>query len=908
MSFLKKTIGFMAVLAVFPAAFAATARPSIITTASSRLPTMTAQISGTASTANSTSTATTLATQECVEAYTSCLKGAEVCGSNFEECTNKTLFFSKKALCASTLMQCSTTGITNLFGSATQTAFANKNTAGDYIYPTDGSTLGQMIEAAHISNRYDTSQCVRRYTTCLKKDDVCGADFELCTSNTEFKKQKLFCESTLARCQDDGLKELFGTTSASANPTASSRIGIMVTEGAALAAVNAVATCYKVADTCILNACAQNPHKCKEGSSRNLVNTAQQIITDAEGNTNTIIEKVYAVDAVERSEIAGYIKNACQDTIGANKYCYATFIGNGAMPTNAQLKDEDNRGEIYAEAYSSRMNSSMMSKIDDLIEQFEQKTIKQCRDTLVSCAMKSCGNGYGSTCYSTAFNPANSYKTVAFSKGSSTDPWDQITTGCSAVVNNDNYCKYAVATFDTSVGMVMFEDSNSLMNKVFPKADGSKNDPIGAIAELDAKLSTSYSQAGLDQMKRQCQTVATGCVKTMCGADYTNCYRNRTDVYSTLTQTDSDSFNKSMNKVGGVLDYTVVLGLCLNTVKNNPVCEEHIRSEAARTAVGQGTASVWGGATSTRDGWLGAGVYSATESTSTYQDIDADGNLLCTTMANGGGQIARCDDVSGLYIYPYMISETSYNIAQAERTIFRDLVYDLEKEAQAIYNSKLTKQQNLCLQGNNGGIVGTKDLGGTFQWVKLRNNKVPKEYTTKGLTTNQFVSSNELYGSFCRIRVTLQSDDKKIQDAISSGKDWGTAYFAAGDTFTCGSWIPEKALTDISNRVAAEKSGTNADGSLKSGQKWAVAGTSLLGAIGGGVGMNALQNGKLGGLLGTVKQVDTPRAKNLKDCITKIDESMRGITDTSQSYELTEELIGTGTDAVTCRTYKATTR
>ncbi|MDR0726924.1 MAG: hypothetical protein LBF37_02570, partial [Rickettsiales bacterium] len=833
-------------LAVVPAAFAATARPSVLGTASARLPTLTASINSAATA--SASTATTLATNECVDAYTSCLKSAEICGQNFEECTNKTLFFSKKSLCASTLMQCNTAGITSLFGSATQTAFANKNATGDYIYPTDGSVLGQMIEAAHISNRYDTSSCVRRYTTCLKKDDVCGADFELCTSNTEFKKQKLFCESTLARCQNDGLTELFGTTSMAANPTAGSRIGIMISEGASLAAVNAVATCYKVADQCILNACALNPYKCKEGSNRILVSSVDTINED--GTTTTTNN--YGTDAVNRNEISGFIRNACADTIGGNKFCYATFLGNGAMPTNSQLQDEDNRGDIYAEAYSSRMNDSMRSKIDDLIEKFEKKTKQRCQDAIVSCGMRSCGEGSGAACYASAFNAANTIKGVT-NPSTLTD----IKYGCEAVVNNDTACKYSAATFQITTGMLSFLDTN-LFDVLFTSPDDTritKPDPVGAVAALNAKLSLSYNQAALDTMKRQCQTVATGCVKTMCGADYTNCYRNRTDVYSNLTNTDSDSFNKSMNKVGGVLDYTVVLGLCLNTVKTNPVCEEHIKSEAARARAGRDVTSVWGGATSARDGWLGASTYSATETTSTYQDMDADDNLLCTTAANGSGQIARCDDVSGLYIHPYMISESAYNIARAESTIFRDLVFDLEKEAQAIYNSKLTKQQNLCLQGNNGGIIGTKDLGGTFQWVKLRNNKVPASYSTKGLETKQFVASNELYGSFCRIRVTLQSDDKKIQDAISAGKDWGTAYFAAGDTFTCGSWIPEKELTNISQAVGDEAKSEAKRGDSRT-RTWMTLLGTVVGGAGGAIATNALQKGSLGGLLGTTNKTD----------------------------------------------------
>lgn len=848
MFFLKKIIGFVAVLVVVPASFAVTARPSMITNASSRMPTVTTQINGnTSSSTGTTATISILADKDCIDAYTECVKGADVCGPGFEECTNNTLFFGKKPACASTLMQCKASGINSLFGTNSITALSYKNSAGEYGYPTSGSVLGQMIGAAYINYRYDTATCVKKYTGCLKKDDVCGSDFELCTSNSEFRTQKIFCDSTLARCQNEGKSELFGSTNTTSNPTATSRLGVMISEGAALAAVNAVATCYKVADQCILNACAKNPYECKEGSSHALVDAAgNTFIADP---TTTVTPYVTDTGAVNKAEIAGFLKNSCFDTIGANKFCYATFIGNGVMPTNAQLRDEDNKDTIYSDAYSSRMNDSMKSKIDDLITKFDKKTKNQCRDTIVSCAMRSCGGGSGAACYASAFAPANTIKGV-------TNPSTlaDIKTGCEVVVNNDTYCKYAVATFQSATGVLDFL-SGSLFDVLFTSADdttATNPDAVTAVATLNSKLSLSYNQSSLDGMKKQCQQIATGCVKSMCGADYSSCYRNRTDVYSALTDTGDAAFDKSMNKVGGVLDHTVILGLCLNTVKNNPVCEEHIKAEAARRSTNASTADSWGtGVTDTRGGWLGAGTFGATLTGDTIQDVDSDGNLLCTTGANGAGDSGRCDSASGSYIYPKMVSESAYNITQTERSVFKDLIYDLEVEAQAKYNAKLTKQQNMCMSDNNGGIIGSRENGSTFMWVKLKNAKVPASYATSGLKNNQFVASNDIYGSFCRVRVTLQSDDKYIQDAINSGKDWSTAYFATGDTFTCGSWIPGSELENISKQVAGAKTGTNSDGDLKKGQKWLTAGTTILGAIGGGIGMNELQKGSLGGLLGT---------------------------------------------------------
>ena len=178
--------------AIVPANPAPTARPSIITNAvTTRMPNMTASLRPTTNTNTGTGTGGGIVTMgdiECIDAYTDCTRGADACGTNFEECTNKTLFFGKRPYCTSVLLQCPATAIHQLFGINNIASLADMNAAGEYVYPTDGSILGTMIAAAAINNRLNTQDCVRRYTNCLKRDDICGADFELCTSNNEFKR------------------------------------------------------------------------------------------------------------------------------------------------------------------------------------------------------------------------------------------------------------------------------------------------------------------------------------------------------------------------------------------------------------------------------------------------------------------------------------------------------------------------------------------------------------------------------------------------------------------------------------------------------------------------------------------------------------------------------------------------
>ena len=874
MNFLKKTVGFMAVFCAIPAAFALTARPSVVGTASSRLPTMTAYINAVSGATSSSSTSNLLDNVECIDAYTSCLKGADVCGANFEECTNKVLFHAKMPMCLSTLAQCTASGVNALFGTSSTTALSNVASRNqydevtDYTYPTDGSVLGQMITGAAIANMYDTSDCIRRYTSCLQRDNVCGAEFELCTTNTEFRKQMVLCGSTLARCQSDGKIELFGSTSTTANPASDSRVGILIAEGAALAAVNAVSTCYKVVDQCILNACAANPYKCIADSSQQSADLVDAINAGVLADTTTNI-LMSVSETISSSSVRSYIRNSCLDTIGGNKYCYATFLGNGMMPSSSQLSDADNQEDVFAEAYSSRMNDSMRARLNDLIEDFDTDAKEKCSETLSSCVMRVCGGGNGAACYSLVYGSND--------KSINNDAvYDEIKTGCSAIVNTDPYCQYA-AQNPTSTGTYTYTYNQAdAFTTLFPEYDDNGTDPIGVIASLNASLATSYSDAAIAQMRTQCENVAKSCVKSMCGDEYTNCYRNRTDIYSTLTNTGTSSFDNSMNKVGGVLDYTIVLGLCLDTVKGASVCQEHLAIETAKMKLNNSQTSAWGDSsiTSVRSGWLDAGR--ATELSGVEGDVqatDADGNLMCTASDGTQGICNTVGTGGVIYDTPIYVSYSTYAQNQAAETMFRSLVYDIEKEAQAIYNSKLTQEQNMCLASNSGGIIARNDTGSTFMWSKLRNNrKVPDDYTVMGLERNDFVASNDLYGSFCTVKITIQSDDPDIRNAMN-GADWATTYFAVGDTFTCGSWIPSNELETIANTVADEQTADKA-ASQRRTRTWLGVLGGVAGAIGGAYLGQGINDGSiLGGLTGKKKSTDN--SKVISEYIDKVESTIR---------------------------------
>ena len=901
-----KTVSLLSIIAVIPGAFAATSRVSVANKASPRLPSIAGRLISGTTTGTTTTTTTTSSTaayysnSECIEKYTDCLKEDDVCGSDFQECTTNVLFHGQMSKCLSVLYQCSSNGVNALFGTTAINALSNVATTATvdgvtevtkYTYPTDGSVLGQLIIGAGITNKLTTEQCVRRYTNCLQRDDICGADFELCTTPKTFKKQALLCDSTLQRCQNDGKQQLFGSVAnaTSLHPSNDSRLGQLIDEGNSLAALNAVKTCQRVADNCLVSACAKNPLSCVEGTSLASIDAADII---AEG-TGVLQTSTVTRDGTETAtSVRKLLKTACLETIGSNRYCHMTY--REKVPSDRELGDPDLQEEVFSLAYSARKNYAN-TKIQEAMKKFDTKAKDRCVETIKSCAMRSCGGGLGSVCYKQARLQSSTSSALRDNYGevrvNGAKTYGDIKSGCSAIVNADANCIYAAtSTEDTGYMYTYYDEDNSTFNKLFPEYSDSVSDPIGAVGTLNSILATSYNDAAIENMKKQCQTIALSCVKSMCGTDYTNCYRNRTDIVSGTYDTKQGKLDRSMNKMGGVLDYNIVIGLCMNTVKNSPVCEEHLKVATAtwrNSEYRNDNKETWksyDGKTTVRDNWLNANT--------TKAEIQIDNSVIVGCRVPTKNQViannapntliddkpdcsgivdpinGSCDGVmDGLCIYsePVYMGEDEYVLRNGAKTLFQTLLVDVEKEAQAIYNAKLTHEQNVCLANNAGGIMGSKDNGSTFMWVKLRNSKVPNTYQSKGLTTKQFVASNDLYGSFCRARITVQSDDKDIQDLL---KDSSAAYFAVGDSFTCGSWISNSTLQRISEKVGErevckqgygkwEKGECNIKG-LSTKEKLAYAWGTVAPALAGtGIGIGLTESGVIGGLLNKTNNLST---------------------------------------------------
>lgn len=901
MHFFKNSVSFIAVMSVCGVALAAVApaRVGVVTNpvAMRRLPSLSnvmkssAATSATTTTSSSTSGSSTgtglIDDAECVNNYRDCMKGDNACGSGFEECTTNVLFHGHMSECISTLYQCSPAAIERLLGTSNIDALSNVDSyvAGTnnsevarYTYPTDGSVMGIDIIGAATRNKLNTSDCVKKYKRCLAKDNVCGEDFELCTSADEFKRQAAMCDSTLARCQKEGFQQLFGekiTTKPSnkqlAQYTADGDVHQWVEDGAALAASNAVNTCYKVVDTCFANACAKNPYSCVEDVDWSVVNAAQSIVV---GGLNVDTVDTTRTGKQMAGDVRKFFRAACTDTIGSNQYCYMTF-NDGKKPTKADLQDEDLREDVFGEAYASR-KTILTTKVNELVKKFDSDARNKCIETFKSCAVHSCGGGSGAACYSRVFGNSSTEKSI-----NGKDAYSDIENGCAAIVNTDANCRHMAAMQGADTYTFEMGGTVDTFGILFPTYQGGSNNNAPIVSALNADLSTSYNAASIEQMKRQCQNVVSNCVKSMCGKDYMNCYRNRNDISLAVYDTGDAGFDKSMNKVGGVLDYTIVQGLCASTVKSADACGESLA--IAKLGVPDGESSVtagWGTGLSTiGNAWNNsAKSVKVAASTETMQEVNSSGKKICD-CTNGGTGV--CADEEGGDIRcttAHMISRTSYVEKQAINTVFQDVLADVEAEAQAQYKAKLTKEQNVCLAQNPGANPNP-----TFVWAKLKGNngKLPKTYASHGFGETT-VESNDLYKSFCRVKVTLQSEDRDLTTLLSGGSiempdvknlgfagiDWlakdddrtvkgsgnneSTVYFAAGDAFTCGSWVSEKTLDAMSAKVGAQArkdagQGSQADKNVK---LWTTLGVGTLGAGLSAWGYDALQSkSSLGGFL-----------------------------------------------------------
>ena len=952
-----KTVSLLTIISLIPAAFAATSRVSVNNKVSARLPSIAGRIiNGTTTTTSSSTSYYDLG--DCTTKYRDCMAADDVCGENFEECTTNVLFHVQMPKCSSVLYQCSTSGVSELFGTTSIRALSeissyvqdergnNTEEVKEYTYPLQDSLVHGWITGARAGNMLNKEQCIKRYTNCLKRDDVCGENFELCTSDKEFKKQAVLCDSTFARCPTEAKQELFGSVAnadilkpqnvGTGDNTVYARLKTMIEDGRVYAVNNAIKTCNKVVRNCFVNACAKNPFRCVEGIPLSVISGANILGAGSDSELNSTIISADSDEVQTSSQVRQWFKSQCLETIGTNKSCHMMYRELENVPEK-QLLDTELQTEVFDYAYSDPdSRGAIAAQLADAVKAFDTNAKNQCYETIKSCAMRSCGGGLGSLCYKQAkgstsstsssstniigqlnavpMNTSNSNiigqlnvvpmntsnnlgtlsvlgtnfqletRSAATQIGSTSSnnysslniagdaTYSEIADGCEAIVNADANCQYAAATAGNTGYSYNYTTTNTF-STLFPKSSAN-SDPIGAIGKLNALLATSYNDAAIEKMKKQCRTIALTCAQTVCGQDYVNCYRRRTDIADAGTyNTPNKKFDSSMNQVGGVLDYNIVIGMCLNTIKNSSACEEHLKLASYENRYEQDEAS-WGNASSVGESWLSANPASSKYISKTSQRLvgckASEGTKSGLALIPGrkndcaGTQPAingSCEGVATfgcVYDEPVYQEESEYVLNESAKTLFQELLADVEMQVQQTYNLKLTKEYNTCVNNNNGGIMGTTGAGSTFTWAKLRQSSVPGNYPSQGLTTDKFTSSNDLYGSFCLAKITIQSDDKDIQNLL---KDKQTAYFAVGDSFTCGSWISDSDMRKISdtvgkravckeglgvwNSTTGECDDQKASSKVKSTYAWATIAPML---AGGAIGTALTESGVFSGL------------------------------------------------------------
>ena len=248
------------------------------------------------------------------------------------------------------------------------------------------------------------------------------------------------------------------------------------------------------------------------------------------------------------------------------------------------------------------MNDTLRTEIQNMAEEFDRTTKDKCVETIKSCAMRSCGGGVGSACYSQVFG-ADGNADRWINQDATT--YKEIKSGCAAIVNTDSACQYAAASvkkYDENASNIYgytYKTDDSFAT-LFPDGTSQANankDPIGVIEKLSSLLKANYSPAAINDLAKQCKKTVESCVRNKCGADYSKCFRNRSDIvsdtYSVSSNTGSTSstqtswntsFENSMNKVGGVLDFTIIRGLCGSVVSESKACAEHLLIQTVKNS------------------------------------------------------------------------------------------------------------------------------------------------------------------------------------------------------------------------------------------------------------------------------------------------------------------------------------
>ena len=667
--------------------------------------------------------------------------------------------------------------------------------------------------AEPLRTRFTTSNCVRNYEACLREDDVCGANFQLCSNIRQFNKKRILCQDSLARCPSDGIKALFGNSVTTSDDTAvanravcdsesvivkrsfspalqdlavagDSPIQMWIKEGNSWLATNSVEGCNKVADDCIKQACAASPHKCIAADSfttddaNNMVNIISSSETSIRLNAS-IIKNFMDNLGWGSSNVNSYLREQCRETIGSNEACF-TVVNPGKLAREADLIDRDSINEVYRDIMESGINARFkmnQSRIKEWTAQAALNAAEACKAAMVGCAINACGEGSTARCYGLAKNTSTGAVDIKGMAGTG------ITNQCKNVIENNQSCK---DVFVSKGG-----NPSEAWDKIWTQ------DSIGAISGLSIELSQAFNEQAVANMRRKCQTAAETCVENECAPDFTACFISSIEARNMRSKKVVNGVVTGKAWNGG-FDGEMAKGLCLLEVKKDESCRNFFDVEYARNSKGASGDS-WGTSSNARNAWLASPTTSGTSLTFCSPNYTYSlGDLSTNVSGNANATfIAQC--------------------AEQERNIFGTLIADIGTRVQSVFERKANEAKTAC-----------KDAGDGFFWTTL-----PDQNARHGLKRQ---GTEDTFGGSCQIEARLEiliknQPVKNIDNCVYS-------YFGdPGDVIGCGEWLTDDCLENI--ETAVRNSEVRSDEQVKRDTQRANKIGALVGTI-GGLGLGGL--------------------------------------------------------------------
>ena len=828
-------------------------------------------------------------------------------------------------------------------------AAASRGPTTRVLPPVNPGTTGPVYDGTCSNpapDQLDSMRCTMRYMACLRMDMVCGENFELCDTERRFRTGRMFCESELARCPADTINHMFGLDGTNRvswtddnNPANRAlcdgewlvvRRNLMrngqviqlsdidlrcsaadrnnaeglcreIWNGAAWAAGNAIGTCRRVAEACVMRACRNDPHKCLSdltsqqqlqtvGMVNEVVNNSEETraaaATAATAATTTSLRVAqsslrvppallnnYANNMLWTSgQVNAYLRSECMAEIGGNEFCM--MVANPGMPLATAQRSVNNQDQIeFQLTYDIIMGGAGLNirnwasiRSVEWLAAAVSNSIAHCVAATEECVKNTCGRGSMAMCYGRSRNPANG--TVDLTQN------EEIQRMCQPIVDNNQHCR-DFRGVDQGAWAFVWGTGSTVASGGTPNFVIAE-DSLNVAQRLSIQLQSAFSEAGKARMRRTCEEQATACVRRECGNDFTRCLvRGARGVRGASDETESTRAVMTMGAartartgtddgmmgvlgLGGLASGTVAndifsgaraggfsvemaRGLCMFSMRSIQACQDWFDLQFAEDATNNfASIDSWGAELSARHSWASMDGRTNQQTTCTWSTtpiLDEDDNVIGQNTS-----VAHCTGV--------------------QNRIFNELIADVANNAQQTLVRAANDARNQCLDRNRAVAALPNFVWASMSEINLDReprvipaNSTPEEIDrimaqddndglfnpVRGLSA-RWVSQNQsadIWNGFCAAKVTMSSDDTELNKVLNGG-DF-VRYFSIGDTFICGGWITQAQLSAIDTNVRGNVSLGNHERQRSHAAIWTIAG-AMAGGAGGAIGGRAVGN------------------------------------------------------------------